>query len=133
MQSRGDTDLPYWPQANMYVYKEVWVHSSARWLWLMEDLLGPWRPAADPGFTVSSSTANGVVTIRLTGQAPGVKTVALRAENLVVDRPARTIVRQKDGSVLVEWKARVASRAEPWVAVVVPDGDVSRRREVAGR
>jgi hypothetical protein len=39
MQSRGETDLPYWPAQNMYVYKEVWVHSSSRWLWLMADLL----------------------------------------------------------------------------------------------
>lgn len=39
MQSRGVTDLPYWPTQNMYVYKEVWVHSASRWLWLMADLL----------------------------------------------------------------------------------------------
>jgi hypothetical protein len=132
MQSRGVTDLPYWPQANMYVYKEVWVHSSARWLWLMEDLLGARNAVADPGFTVSSSVAKGVVTFRLTGQAPGVKTVALRGDNLVVDRPARTIARRPDGSVVVEWKARVVAPEEGWVAVVVPDGDVSRRREVMG-
>ena len=133
MQSRGVTDLPYWPQANMYVYKEVWVHSSARWLWLMEDLLGTPGTAADPGLTVSSSTANGVVTIRLTGQAPGVKTVALRGDNLVADRPMRTVTRRKDGSVMVEWRARVLAPQEGWVAVVVPDGDVSRRRDVSGR
>ena len=41
MQSRGTTDLPYWPGQNMYVYKEVWVHPAARWLWLMADLVGP--------------------------------------------------------------------------------------------
>jgi Glycosyl hydrolase family 9 len=40
MQSRGTTDLPYWPSQNMYVYKEVWVHPAARWLWLMADLVG---------------------------------------------------------------------------------------------
>ena len=39
MQSLGETDLPYWPSQNMYVYKEVWVHSTSRWLWLMEDLI----------------------------------------------------------------------------------------------
>jgi hypothetical protein len=39
MQSRGVTDLPYWPAQNTYVYKEVWVHSTSRWLWLMADLL----------------------------------------------------------------------------------------------
>src|SRR5690606_17860764 len=27
--------------ANMYVYKEVWVHPVARWLWLMRDVAGP--------------------------------------------------------------------------------------------
>ena len=40
MQSRGDSDLPYWPSQNMYVYKEVWAHSTSRWLWLVADLLG---------------------------------------------------------------------------------------------
>ena len=39
MQSRGTTDLPYWPSQNTYVYKEVWVHSTARWLWVLADLL----------------------------------------------------------------------------------------------
>jgi hypothetical protein len=45
MQSRGDSDLPYWPSQNMYVYKEVWVHSTSRWLWLMADFVnaGPGR------------------------------------------------------------------------------------------
>ena len=38
MQSRGVSDLPYWPAQNMYVYKEVWIHSTSRWLWLMADL-----------------------------------------------------------------------------------------------
>jgi len=41
IQSRGDTDLPYWPAQNMYVYKEAWVHPASRWLWLMADLLEP--------------------------------------------------------------------------------------------
>jgi len=54
----------------------------------------------------------------------------LRSENLVVDRPSRTIVQSATGSGIVEWKARVATPNAPWVAVVVPDGDVSRRREV---
>src|SRR2546430_11891077 len=36
MQSRGVSDVPYWPSQNMYVYKEVWVHSTSRWLWLID-------------------------------------------------------------------------------------------------
>jgi hypothetical protein len=41
MMTRGNRDAPYWPPFSGYVYKEVWVHSSARWLWLMQDLAGP--------------------------------------------------------------------------------------------
>ena len=41
MTSFGITDIPYWPRSNMYVYKEVWVHSTSRWLWLMQELAGP--------------------------------------------------------------------------------------------
>jgi hypothetical protein len=41
MQSRGATDLPYWPAQNMYVYKEVWIHPVSRWIWLMRDIAGP--------------------------------------------------------------------------------------------
>lgn len=50
MMTRGNRDLPYWPPQNSYVYKEVWVHPSARWLWILEDLIdlsGP-RPASVP-------------------------------------------------------------------------------------
>ena len=36
--SREEKDIPYWPSANCYVYKEVWVHPASRWLWLMEDI-----------------------------------------------------------------------------------------------
>lgn len=39
MQSRGVSDVPYWPSQNMYVYKEVWVHSVGRWIWLMAGLM----------------------------------------------------------------------------------------------
>jgi len=126
MQSRGVTDLPYWPTQNTFVYKEVWVHSSGRWLWLMADLLPRHAAPVDAGFSVRTVMgAKGEMTVRLTSAGASVKTAELRAENLVVDRPVRTVA----GGV-VEWKVRVKDAAVPWVAVVVPDGDVSRRREV---
>lgn len=134
MQSRGVTDLPYWPSQNTYVYKEVWVHSASRWLWLMEDLIGETSPessAGRPAFAVAATTApNGDVTIRLTASGEGAHTFALRAENLVFDRPSRAVTLRPGTPVTVEWKARPASADSPWVAIVVPDGDVSRRREV---
>lgn len=137
MQSRGVTDLPYWPSQNMYVYKEVWVHSSNRWLWLMEDLL----PRADdhvareaPQFTLSSSTArNGEITIRLVASGTGTHTYALRTDNLRAKALARTVTLRPGVSTTVSWKARRQRTDAPWTAVVVEDGQVERRRELFGR
>ena len=41
-------------------------------------------------------------------------------------------VRLVEGVMTVEWRARVRVAGDGWVAVVVPDGDVARRREVVG-
>ncbi|HEX8211823.1 MAG TPA: glycoside hydrolase family 9 protein [Longimicrobium sp.] len=132
MQSRGVTDLPYWPAQNMYVYKEVWVHPVSRWLWMMEDLLGTPAPAtARDDFQLTATTArNGDVTIRLTTRDPRVRTVALRAVNLRIQQPSRTVQRRAGMPATVEWKARRIVADAPWFAVVVPDGDLARRHEV---
>ena len=134
MQSRGDLDLPYWPSQNMYVYKEVWVHPASRWLWLMADLLDP-SPAdvreAQVSFSVTTSPApNSGVTIRLTATGEGPHTFALRGENLGVERPVRPVTLQRGRPTTIEWRARRGAAGVPWFAVVVPDGDVSRRHEV---
>ena len=132
MQSRGDTDLPYWSSQNMYVYKEVWVHSTGRWIWLMEDLLGAAPMAARASdFSVTSSTAaNGEVTLRLTSTSGGPQSFAVRSDNLTVDRPIRSVQGGAGKPMTIEWKARPKTADIPWVAVVIPNGDVSRRREV---
>jgi len=39
IQTNRHRDVPYWPAQNCYNYKEVWVHPSSRWLWIMADLL----------------------------------------------------------------------------------------------
>ena len=137
MQSRGDTDLPYWPSQNTYVYKEVWVHPSARWLWLMEDLVAPIdgtraRQGA-PAFSVTTApAADGAVRVRLVASGAGAHTFTLRADNLDVERPSRRVVIRKGRDTVVEWTGQVARTNTPWVLVVVRDGDVARRGEVFG-
>ncbi len=134
MQSRGTTDLPYWPSANMYVYKEVWVHPSSRWLWLMADLVGGTRPATrDVTLQLSQSTdAVGGVTIRVTANGVGRHTFALRPNNLVVRDSSKTITLSSGRPVVIEWNASVVSPELPWTAVVVPDADPARARDVMG-
>ena len=134
MQSRGDTDLPYWPSQNMYVYKEVWVHPNIRWLWLMADLMeGPARPRSSAPMTFSTTATagpGGNVRIRLTASGEGVHTFSLRTDNLAVSTPARTVTLGAGRPVTIEWTGRRESADVAWVAVVIPDRDVARRHEV---
>jgi len=38
IETHFDKDTPYWPPDNCYNYKEVWVHPSSRWLYILCDL-----------------------------------------------------------------------------------------------
>jgi hypothetical protein len=137
MQSRGTSDLPYWSSQNTYVYKEVWVHSTSRWLWMMEDLLAPIERARPPAAELAlAATAeqgtNGEVTIRLTASGTGPHAFELRSDNLQLRSQPRSVVLSADTPVTVEWKARLRDRTAPWVAVIVPNGDARQRLEVDG-
>jgi len=121
MMTRDNADRPYWPASNTYVFKEVWVHPSARWLGIMADRFA--RPRREPfPFTVSHRTAAGGA-ITITARAAGRHTFSIRAENLKLE-PA--------GPNATTWKARMESPDAPWVAVVFAEGDVTHRREVCG-
>jgi hypothetical protein len=133
MQSRGVTDLPYWPSQNMYVYKEVWMHPASRWLWMMADFMRDMssRPPPAP-FTLTATPSADHVTIRVVTNDPGMTSFSLRAENLVVDRPTGTVTRRAGKPATLEWRLRRPVRDAAWVAVVSPEGNVARRREVFG-
>jgi hypothetical protein len=131
MQSRDTTDLPYWPSQNMYVYKEVWVHSSNRWLSLMEQLAA--APRGESPFTLSSRpSADGGITIRLTGRGRGTARYTLRGENLRIADPARSVTYRDGAPATLEWTVRRVDERAPWVAVVVDADDASLRRDLFG-
>ena len=91
------------------------------------------RPGAALDFDVTTSTAaNGQVTIRLRATGRGAHTFAVRAENLIVDQSSRSVTLVAGRQVTLEWRARVRAADAPWVAVIVPDGDVTRRQEAFG-
>ncbi len=127
MKSFGNRDLPYWPVTNVWNYKEVWVHPVSRWLWLMCDLHA--APAAG-GVAVEAGREGDTVTV--TARPPaGTKALELRAFNLKVP-PARRVAGPAGGKGSVVWRCEVAEPGTPWVAVVVPDGQVARRGEAVG-
>ena len=192
MQSHGVSDVPYWPSQNTYVFKEVWVHPAARWLWLMQDIAGPaliegradagvphvmldsmridvkaggafrafvpegsYAITADdvkrsvtvlPGgsynldlranaleFSVRAEPgANGNVMIRLTVTGEGMHTFELRADNLSVQQPKKSLTLRAGRAATLEWNGSLQHTSAPWVIVVVPDEDISKRRELFG-
>jgi hypothetical protein len=62
IETKGDADVPYWPDQICWTYKEVWTQPAGEWIWLMRDLAGPaiLSGVVDPGST-------GAVTLLNTG------------------------------------------------------------------
>jgi hypothetical protein len=117
MQSRGLSDIPYWPSQNMYVYKEVWVHPVARWLWLMADLEQP--PATGYQLPAKSTSSAGEVVIEIPKSNASNHTFEIRTENLSVTKLGPSA-----------WRGKILDANEPWIAVVIRDGDVRQRQEL---
>jgi len=39
IETKNDADVPYWPTVNNAVYKEIWGHTTGKFLWVLADLL----------------------------------------------------------------------------------------------
>ncbi len=197
IQSRGENDAPYWPVQTYWTYKEVWVNTVARWIFLMRDLAGPalveghasspvefqetsygqrvevkpdsasgWFRAMLPEgkYTVRSggegqtrtflpsgtynvdlrpgrlldyevtkeTTGAAEVKIKVSARGSGSHRFSIRTENLTVNSGDKELTLRFGVAGTVEWRARVSSQDTPWVAVVVPDDNLSLRKEVMG-
>jgi hypothetical protein len=197
IQTRRHLDVPYWPAANCYNYKEVWVHPSSRWLWILRDVGGAARvsgkaesqgllpvefeevntrqrfqvrPDAKSGqfltdlpggryvvkhqgreksivllpgatqtvdltqqfdFSVASETADdGAITIRVKAELEGAHRFALRTHNLILKEGEQHLEVRFGQSGSRAWHATKIAPQEPWVVVVVPDGNLAARKEI---
>ncbi len=63
---------------------------------------------------------------------PGAHRFTVRFDNLKLDDVQKEIKLQSGVSGHLEWHARIDSPDTPWVAVIVPDDDLARRKEVRG-
>ncbi|HYP08123.1 MAG TPA: glycoside hydrolase family 9 protein [Bryobacteraceae bacterium] len=119
MMTRDDSDAPYWPATNAFVFKEVWVHPSVRWLEVQEDLTHPTTPTFD---LEMRRDADGSILITAQSQQPGLRTYAIRTTNLTVEAsPAANT-----------WRARAQDPSRPWVAAVIADGNPAMIRDIVG-
>ncbi|HWZ03361.1 MAG TPA: glycoside hydrolase family 9 protein, partial [Mucilaginibacter sp.] len=77
-------------------------------------------------------SANGDVTIKLTAMGNGLHHFSIRTDNLIIAGNSKTIRLKQGDSSGFGWKGHITSSDTPWVAVVVPDDNLSQRKEVRG-
>lgn len=60
IETKGNADVPYWPNQICWTYKEVWTQPAGEWIWLMRDLSGPavLHGMVDPGSTGNVTLLN---------------------------------------------------------------------------
>jgi hypothetical protein len=86
-----------------------------------------------PDFTISHKTSpDGQVVIEITTRGSGAHSFTIRAENLTVVGPERRITLESEAAQTITWQCKMKSVDTPWVAVIVPDGDLSQRKEAVG-
>jgi hypothetical protein len=82
--------------------------------------------------TVQAVGESGLI-LRISAEGAGRHTFTIRSDNLTLTEPAKQEIDLASGHVReAVWHAHVVSPATPWVAVVIPDGTLSERREITG-
>jgi hypothetical protein len=130
-----DHDAPYWPVHNHMNTKETWVYPVAHWMSVLADLgwstLAMRKTASGGGGVEVTRTIDGrsvVVNAKVTDE--GVQSLEIRGENLRCERPERRLEPANGEARTVTWRATVQATDTPWVAVIIPDKDVSKQKEV---
>jgi Glycosyl hydrolase family 9/Cellulase N-terminal ig-like domain len=88
--------------------------------------------ALDFNVTTATDRSDGLV-LRVSAHGVGQHSFSIRADNLEfaeTDSKTINLVQDKPGEVV--WHAHITSRDTPWVAVVIPDDAIDRRKEITG-
>ncbi len=80
--------------------------------------------------TTVDKVDSGNVEVRVKLQGKGEHTLTIRTSNLAVDEATKR-VNLRAGETLV-WRGRIEDQGTPWVAVIVPDGQLSGKQELSG-
>src|ERR1022692_2775035 len=80
---------------------------------------------------ISEDLGHNEVVLRVSAEGAGRHTFTLRSDNLTLKEPGKREIELSSGGVReAVWHAHEISPKTPWVAVVIPDGTLSKRREV---
>ena len=91
------------------------------------------RPQHALDLRVTHKTArDGRVTISLEATGTGRHELAVRASNLQVEQAKKGVDLRTQGTQRITWQGKMRSTTAPWVAVIVPDGELDQRVEAIG-
>jgi hypothetical protein len=92
------------------------------------------RPDHVLDFKVTSQNlGHNEVTLRISSEGAGHHTFAIRTDNLTLTEPPQQEVNLTSaGPLELVWHAHSLQPNTPWVAVVIPDGTLTNRRELTG-
>ena len=84
-------------------------------------------------FEVSSTTSgNGEVILTAIVHGTGSHKLSLRTNNLAIKEPAKQIYLKSGGRITLRWHGKIESEDESWVAVIIPDKNISNHKELTG-
>ena len=139
IQTRGDSDIPYWPVQNTWTYKEIWIHPVNQWLGLMReteslaDLVLSQKTEKPYTIELSKNTSSkGSVTITATLQGSGTHSFDIRSNNLSLKSTLKKVNLEPGKKTVISWQGKTLHTDEPWVAVVVADNNLNDRKEITG-
>jgi hypothetical protein len=91
------------------------------------------RPGKTMDFEISQTTSeNGEVSVLLTAHGRGRHKFTIRTDNISIDHPEQEFDLKPGLAVKLEWKGHLSSKETPWIAIIVPDDDLSLRKEIMG-
>jgi hypothetical protein len=84
-------------------------------------------------FRISGQTAgNGTVSLKVVVEGAGRHKLSVRTDNLVLSLPERQLDLKPGSPQTIVWQGKMTSVDAPWVAVFIPDDDLSLRKEATG-
>jgi hypothetical protein len=84
-------------------------------------------------FEVSKlSSGKGIVTITAKVNGSGSHQLTVRSNNLTIKVPTKKIVLKSGEKTTLKWECKISLTDEPWVAVIVPDNNLSNKKELTG-
>ncbi|MEN8116712.1 MAG: glycoside hydrolase family 9 protein [Bacteroidota bacterium] len=133
IQTHGNSDLPNWPAAACYNYKEIWSHTTARYLWLISDFIKSEKQTEDNNIEFSVSTkqlGKGKYKVTVSAEGEGDAEFELRTWNLEVKQSVEKVQLEKGETKNISWTVKRISSNQDIVAVVTINGKSMAMKEV---